>query len=242
MSPQDPLTLWLLGEGPEPEDAADFLEVEPPAELLSATLAAVEAERAAESVPELTPANAPHRTWRWVGLAAAAAAAALLVVGLQPGPEVGDPSQMVARGNGETEPMVVLKMAVEHEGALERLREGSYPAGDRLFFRVSSDMPGYAALVRVDADRIELLDHRALKAGEADLTLDGSPMAWTLEPGDPSSVFALLGSSQPIEIETLDAALRTRDWAGHADDADTICVLASQAGLRCDAAWVGVEP
>lgn len=236
----DPVRRWLVEGGPPPSEIHDLLDVEPPPELIAATLAAVEAERAAESLPALQPAN-DRRRWL-AGLTLASGLAAAVLVSLWPAHPVGDPANMVARGDGSSLPSVDLKMAVEHQGQLERLREGRYPPGDKLFFRVASDGPGWATLIRVDSAGVELLDQREVAAGEADLSLDGRPLAWTLEAGDPSSVFALLGSEAPLDPDALDALLRTQVEGGHAEDADAICTVAAQAGLRCDAAWVGVEP
>ncbi|MCB9746159.1 MAG: hypothetical protein H6739_07255 [Alphaproteobacteria bacterium] len=240
----DPTTAWLLGVGPDPgpEARSELEEAAPPPELLAQTLAAVEVERAAEraAVEAPAPANTrPRRAWLIAGLAAAAAVVAVIRA---PDP-VGDPDQMVARGLEESAPVVALKVATRHAGRLERLREGAaYAPGDQLYFRYQLGTDGWVHLVTATDGRVEVLVQRAMPAGEADLLEDGQPLAWTIEPGDPSAAFALISTSGPLPGAALSEALQTGLGAGQTEGAEGLCEAARRAGFGCDAIWLEVTP
>lgn len=240
----DPTLAWLLGDGPEPEDALSAIEVTPPSALSERTLAAVAADRKTEAHSQGgTVVSLPgRRRWWFAGAAAAIAAAVLLAV--KPPPRVGDPDQMVARGADVSfAPEVALKMAARRgpDGAPERLRaDAIYSPGDAFFFRYNVNGDGALHLVRAAHGRVSVLDSRTVTAGEADLTADGKPLAWTSEPADGRAVFALITTPGPRD--DLEAAL-SEALGGSTLDADAFCAAAQAAiGGRCDARDVEVAP
>lgn len=158
--------------------------LEPSPALERQVLAAYSRMRADERRP------APRR-WVWpVGIGAAAMAAGL-VLALQPSvPEVGDPTEMVARGGGDAVPELGLELAVREEG--RRLRAGeSLPEGSTLLFRVSVDQP-----VDYQLYRQEVLIHQGhLEPGEKVL-----PIGYTLEAGEGPAIFRLKAGGQEVRV------------------------------------------
>jgi len=253
----DPTLAWLLGDGPEPEDALRSIEVAPPPALTASTLAAVAAARADEtdsqdSQDNVVSIGAPRLGMRralWAAGGAAMALAAAALLSVETPKQIGDPDVMVARGADVSyAPEVALKMAVRRgpEGEPERLRAGEiYSAGDAFFFRYNVNGEGALHLVRAAHGRVTVLDSRAVSAGEDDLTSDGKPLAWTTEPADGRAVFALVTTpdldGQDVEA-ALTATLATLDGAAWLD-AEAFCVAAEAAvGGRCDATGVEVAP
>ena len=200
---------WLLGDGERPADAV-FPAVEVPPELAAATLAAVEA---------------PPRRSRWWWAAVPVAAAAGLVLAVKPDP-VGDVSQMVPRGVDSRPVVVDLKMAVGQGGEVQRVEAGAaYGAGAQLFFRVATDLRAQVALVRVHEGGGELL-HETVVEGELDLGLDGEQLVWTVDAGDPDSLFAVVAAD---ELEGVEAWL-----AAATMDGEALCGSAASRGWGCD--------
>jgi hypothetical protein len=231
---------WLLDDGPPMDDAARAAvgEAAVPAELAARTLQAVRRARAEDAAlsPSSAPANQPWRVGGVVALAALAAGALFAVRGEDP---VGDPSAQVARGDGDTAPMVHLKLAARRGGQLERLRDGAPLApGDELMFRVQLAADGYVALVRADAAGVNVLHVTPQSAGEADLRLGADPLAWSVDSGDKSGVFAILSASEPLRAETLRDELRGLDLSSPT----ALCRGALSLGYPCDAAYVEVSP
>ena len=236
MSPGDPVEAWLLGEGPEPDEADRDRAVEAPLPpgLAAATLGAVARERR----------RAGPRAW-WAGAAAAAALAASALLSLEPAASVGDPAQLVRKGIGATEaPAVALKMAVKRgDRPVERLRrDTTYAPGDVFLFRYSAAGPGELHLLRAAHGRISVLHSRHVEGGEADLRTDtpsgSKPLAWTAGPADGRSVFALVTSARPPEA-LADALEHTLTEGA---DAEAVCAAAEALGARCDAREVEVIP
>ena len=242
----DPTTAYLLDLGPHPGQAAldEFLSMEPPVELCTATLAAVfdqepsflASPSGAPVVETLQPAN-NARWFKFVVACLGAVAAVLLVVHGSPG--TGDVSSMTARGLDESTPTVALKMAARHQGQLDRFRsDRGYGPGDVLYFRYQADGQAWLHLVHADETGVHVLDQRSVQAGEADLSVGGEPLAWTIDEGDDSSVFALVTSNQPLEAGLLEQALSE---SGNIEDAEALCLAAARAGLSCDSVRVEVR-
>ncbi len=236
MSPGDPVEAWLLGEGPEPDEAAldQLVEAALPSGLAAATLGAIARERR----------RAGPRSW-WAGAATAAALAAAALLSLEPAALVGDPAQLVRKGDGgAVAPAVALKMAVKRGARpVERLRrDTTYAPGDIFFFRYSVAGPGELHLLRAAHGRVAVLHSRHVEGGEADLSADISrgsrPLAWTAGPADGHAVFALVTSPRPPE--SLAAELERTLAEGV--DAEAFCAAAGALGARCDARDVEVMP
>ena len=234
----DPTTAYLLDLGPHPGDEAlrAFADIEPPQELCEATLAAVFDEETI--VEDAVPEAANNRRWYKFVVAGLGAVATVLLV-VHASPETGDVSSMKARGLDHSTPSVALKMATRQDGKLDRFHTGQrYGPGDVLYFRYQTDGDAWMHLVHADHHGVQVIDQRKVQAGEADLSLDGSPLAWTLEKGDQSCVFALITSNEPIDPELLQQALA---GSGKIEDADTLCMAAARAGLHCDGVRVEVK-
>jgi len=155
---------------------------EPPAPLVSRTLAAYRAERRRDA-------------FRVRGLAVAGmigmAAMAMLVV--REGEATGNPADMVERGAGPVLPAVDLKVAVVSPlGEVARFAPGeAYTAGTTLRFRVSSTAPATLTLRRDDV----VLWSGPAPAGSTDL-----PVGYTLEAGEPAAVFSLEGGAETLRF------------------------------------------
>jgi len=155
---------------------------EPPAPLVSRTLAAYRAQRRRDA-------------FRIRGLAVAGmigmTAMAMLVV--REGEATGNPADMVERGAGPVLPAVDLKVAVvSPTGEVARFAPGeAYTAGTTLRFRVSSSAPTALTLRR---DEI-VIWNGAVGAGEADL-----PVGYTLEAGEAAAVFSLDGGAETLRF------------------------------------------
>lgn len=236
----DPTTAYLLDLGPHPgQDALDgFAAMEPPAELCEATLAAVfDQEPIAAPVVE-TPQPANNARWFKLVVACLGAVAAVLLV-VHGSPETGDVSSMTARGLDESTPTVALKMAARHDGQLDRFRsDRGYGPGDVLYFRYQADGEAWLHLIHADETGVHVLDQRRIEPGEEDLAVDGEPLAWTIDAGDDSSVFALVTSNEALQADLLERALGEQ---GTIEDAETLCVAAARAGLSCDGVRVEVK-
>ncbi len=187
-----------------------------PPTLRAATLAAVQRE--------MRPAR------RWPPLAAGFALAAGLALMLLPGEP--PPPTLIERGVGVAIPEVGLKIAVSTGGGLARLKPGAaYAPGDTLYFRAAVPGPTPAALLRHGAAGTEVIGRFTLPAGETDLGAAASALAWRLETGEGSSVFALVASPQLPDDEALSRL------AGPG-----LCESALAAGLGCAEAPVTVSP
>ena len=228
----DATTAWLLGEGDDPGPAAraEILERDLPPGLAAATLAAVEADRAPEDDrgPRVAPLH-PRRLWLVAASAAAIAASALLSLDVTP--TVGDPDAMVARGAAGGGHAVHLKAAIRRaeaggHDAPARFRAGEAPGpGDLLYFRYQVAGDGWLYLLRQPAgDDADLLHRQAVNAGEGDLLRGAEPLAWSVDPGDPAAVFALVTAAE----DHPDPAAALRAPGGD------LCDRAAALGWRCD--------
>lgn len=176
--------------------------VDPPAALVTRTLDAVAALRAAEHAahaeqevssvdvhpPRLGRPLHRRPATRWIaGLSGFAAAAIGLWTILPTPPPVGDPSVMVQRGSGEPSFAVDLALVVRRaDGSIERYTDGArYPAGDTLIFRVSSPRTVTVRLLRDN----ELLWTGTRPAGASEL-----PVGYALEDGQPAADFVLIAT------------------------------------------------
>ena len=209
--------------------AASLPVLQPPPALATATLDA--------ALSEMAPRR--RRGW-WAGGAVALAVAAALVVAVLPSEPPADIAQMVERGVGESSPDVALKVAVDTSDGMSRLnRERAYHSGDTLYFRAQVDRSAWVALFRVDATGASLVHVQRVSAGEADLALEGGPLAWRLEPGEHDAVFALLASSSKLDVHSVEAVL---SGAYDAQDPDASCRAVADLGARCSAVTVQVAP
>lgn len=139
----------------------------------------------------LRAAEPPARR-RWplaLGLSVALAAGLLLTL-KGPALEQGDPSQMVARGSGDTLPRLGLELAIQEEG--RRLRQGeALSAGKTLIFRVSVDQELDYRLYRNGL----LLHQGRLAAGDTVL-----PIGYTLEKGEGPASFRLEAGGNEVVV------------------------------------------
>lgn len=124
-----------------------------------------------------------RRVWP-LALGAVALAAGLLLAISAP-PERADPATLVPRGAGETVPTLGLRVAVNRNGAMERLAAGrAYHAGDTLVFRVTTSAPVEITVRRDDA----VLFRGSVPAGDTDL-----PIGYALEAGEGPARFVVEG-------------------------------------------------
>ena len=201
--------------------ATTLPELTVPHELSRRTLHAV--------LDELDPGSraqrrAPRQRWPSLVLVGglSIAAAALLAVWPQ-GPAPAPPERLVARGSATAMPTVSLKVAVDDGHGLERhRRDQRYPTGTQVRFRVGLDRPADVALVRVSPKGRQVLTRSSLSSGDHDLTLDGSPLAWEVEPGEDDARFVLLAAPSgrlPADpsaaVATGSGALESTDLCDH---------------------------
>lgn len=230
----------------------DLPLLEPPAELLAATRAAMARElagagehpEAAAGSPAAASVEAPagrvvRGPWgRRVGLAGGLLAAALALFAILPGETPVDPDRFVQKGVGERLPDVALKVAVSRDGQVERHSTGTrYAPGDTLYFRAQVDQPAWVGLLRVDPSGAQLVHAEELPAGEADLRLGSGPLAWRIEEGEGSAVFALVATAGEPGPEALVSALGSVNA-----DPGAVCAAVEALGARCAAVPVGVQP
>lgn len=200
----------------------------PPA-LIETTLAAMDAELRRGQVVPLR-----RRWWGAAGLVAAAATALVLV---SPSEQPADPLRLVAKGDGDSLPELVLKVAVDDGHSVQRLRVGQrYAQGDVLYFRAGLDSAAALTLVRIDSEGAEVIHQQHLPAGEADLSSAAAPLAWELEPGEQDAIFALLASRTPLETSAAEEALAA-GWSQPSP-----CLAAHALGARCQSVFIGVDP
>jgi hypothetical protein len=237
-----------------------------PPELLAQTRAAMAAELASEtaassdatttaSVPASTSAAVrrdeappaaevvplrPRRVGWTLGAVAALAAGALVFLAMPTEPAPAPADRLVERGSGERLPGVALKVAVRRDGATRRHDPSqSVGAGDELYFRAGVDQDARLQLVRVDAGGASVVHAQGAAAGEADLALDGAPLAWAVEAGESDAVFAVLASGTDLDAAVVEGALGA---AYDPADPDAACRAALSLGARCDATTVTVQP
>ena len=168
-----------------------------PPELSRRTLAQVQHEMTEGAAPPVIgPARSSgrRRSLLYVVGGLAMAAAATLVV-MPQGPTPAPPERLVARGSATALPTVSLKMAVHDNAGLKRHRmDQQYPSGTRVQFRVGLDQSADVALLRVGADRTEVVTRTTLQQGDQDLLLGATPLAWEIEPGEESAHFVVLAA------------------------------------------------
>jgi hypothetical protein len=210
-----------------------------------------------------------RRSWAYPGLALAAAALLMVTMPSEnlPGPgstetisevsapsgtqgptaepEKGDLDGMVPKGAGLVIPSVELMMSVRSQGEETRLdRTRAYGTGDELYFMAWVDAPADLALVRVDTGSVELVHTQQLSQGRALLSLAEQPLAWRLESGESSAIFALLAQSPGLESEALSWEMVVGQLEGTYDleHADGVCSALLGLDLRCSAQAVRVNP
>ena len=215
-----------------------------PVELVRLTLDRVAAERALEegsattNVVPFAPRAPRTRVWAMGGSLLAMAAVALFWISAPQ--QVGDPAQLVEKGVGERQPEVALKIAVQHQGHVDRLSRGErYSPGDILYFRAQVDLPAWVVLVRSAGGRSTVVHRQQMSSGEADLVLEQGPLAWRIESGEGDATYALLASSSPIEEAAVVGALQSAYDPGQPGSG---CKAIEQLGARCVEATVQVEP
>jgi hypothetical protein len=244
---------------------AELPELQPPAELRDRVLAEVKQEMLQPAA--LASSSRSRRAWLYPGLAMAAAA--LLFVSL-PGPEVqdlnlvsaspesrvvstavprADPADLVPKGAGAVTPAVQLKMSVRSGDTVSRLVEGAaYPSGAELYFRASVGAAAELTLIRVNADAIERVHQQSVSAGDTDLSLaDGVPLAWRIEDGETSAIYALLAEAQAEgglhrAATSWELVVSRLDGAYDLDHADVLCSALQGLDLRCFTQVVRVNP
>jgi hypothetical protein len=181
--------------------------IAPPVAVQASVLAAVGVSpaRMAQALaqpepPRVVPLPAPlplaprRPRARWPMLAAGMAlAAGILFFTLPAPPTVGEPTAMVARGDGEIVPSLELRVAVRRGASVERLTMGqAYQAGDTLLFRVSAGAPMTLTLRRND----QVLFQGDVPAGDTDLRV-----GYTLEAGEPAARFVVEGGGARSTVE-----------------------------------------
>jgi hypothetical protein len=206
------------------------------------------------------------RSWVYPGIAVAAAAVLMIAMPTEelPGPGTtdagsetseqdpelglveGDLDAMVQKGAGPVIPGVELVMSVRSQGEEARLdRSLSYDNGDELYFMAIGEAPAELALLRVDENSVDLVHTQVLTEGRELLSLDSAqPLAWRVEPGEGSAIFALL--TQPTGLES--EALSWEDVVGQLEGiydlehAEGVCSALLDLDLRCSAQAVRVNP
>jgi hypothetical protein len=226
---------WILDEHIEaPPGGSALAERVPPDALVQRTLSLVEAEWDTN----------PRRSWRTGAVTLALAAGVFLAVQLpQPPPAVSPVEQMTPKGLEAIAPEISLKMAVESRGRLLRVEDGGlYSAGDQIYFRVSSTDASWVYLVQEIEGQLSFLATQQVGPGETDLGTHSALLSWTIDAGDPASVFAVIGSFEPIQTETLTEALGSSEKKGELDSRQRICVMARSMGWSCDVREIKVTP
>jgi hypothetical protein len=247
---QSPLTAYLLDDGPpvSPEELALFLEADVPEALAVATLNKVALLRTQPEAAAQDPARWVARgIWArgvWAGGALGLAMAAALLFAVLPNsastPQ-GDPSHMMAKGEQVGPPTVSLKIAAIQNGLATRHRtDRAYQPGDALAFRVQADKSGFASLVHVENNHIEVLLEAPLVPGESDLGLpNGQHARWSFDDSDTDSLFAIISSTEPMEADVLQAGLA--EFLGENPITQSnFCLAAQSLGCQCDAIEVMV--
>lgn len=242
---QSPLNAYLLGDGP-PVSSVElglFLEADVPEALAEATLNRVALLR---TQPEEAAQNLSRWTARslWTRGALGLAMAAALLLTVLPNSDTatqGNPDHMMAKGERQSPPTVSLKIAAIQNGVATRHRtDRAYQSGDALAFRVQADKAGFASLVRVENNHIEVLLEAPLVPGESDLGLpNGQHARWSFDDSDTDSLFAIISSTEPMEADVLQAGLA--EFLGESPiTPSNLCLAAQSLGCQCDAIEVMV--
>ena len=221
---------WLLGDGPDPgpEIRRALAEATPSPDLVSRTLAAVEAER--DTVIEL-PTAKWGRGARWGTGLALAAGLCLAILGVPT--DERDPTEgMTAKGMDVLSPVVSMQMAVAVDGEIMRVRtDTAYKAGDQLFFHYQVSTAGWLALFHQTGDTVQHLATIPIEAGSFDFMEAGQALSWHIDQGDSRSVFSLVTSTETLEAQVL----------LEASSAGTVCEAARRLGFGCDSQAIEVQ-
>lgn len=221
------------------ELAAESVEPTRPDAPLSAATSAVARRDEAQPAAEVVSLR-PRRVGWTLGAVAALAAGALVFIALPSEPTPAPAERLVERGSGERLPDVSLKVAVRRDGETRRHEPSrAVGTGDHLYFRAGVDQDARLQLVRVDARGAAVVHAQGAAAGEADLALDGAPLAWAVEPGEGDAIFAVLASGEGLDTAAVEGALGA---AYDPADPDAACRAALSLGARCDATAVTVQP
>lgn len=183
----------------------------------------------------------PTRRVAWtVGMVLAMAAGVLVFIAPSTEPVPAPADRLIARGVGGRLPDVSLKVAVKNLDETRRHDPTRAVApGDELYFRVRVDQAAELKLVRVDDGGAAVIHAHESAAGEADLLVQGLPVAWSVEAGERDAVYAILASGEELATDQVEAALGATDVAR---DAASVCRSALLLGARCDATIVKVDP
>lgn len=223
----DPQLLeWVLDDSVETSGGASPLaELTPPQALIDRTLNLVDAEWETE----------PRRGWHYAGVGLALAAGLLLAIELPSSVPHSTPiDAMTPKGLEVSAPEIGLKMAVSSQGQLARVEAGAhYHAGDTLYFRVSSSQTGWIYLVHGSENQAQLLTSQHVSPGETDLGNATSVLSWTIEAGDPASTFAVIGSLEAIDTDTLLSSLRAEPAGTSTAISSQTCTTARSMGWSC---------
>jgi hypothetical protein len=242
---QSSLYAYLLEDGPavEPALLAEFLDEDVPNSLAEATLNKVALLRTQPEEATQNLSRWKSRTF-WTQTTMGLAIAAALLLAFLPNSStdlLGNPDHMVAKGEKEGPPSVSLKIAAIRDGLASRhSTTNAYQSGDELAFRVQADKAGFASLVRVENQQIEVLLVAPLLAGESDLGLpDGQHARWSFDETDANSLFAVISSTSPLEERALQTGLA--DFLGESPvNKNNLCLAAQSIGCQCDAIEVMV--
>ena len=136
-------------------------------------------------------------------------------------------------------------MSVRSQGSAERLdRVRTYEPGDELYFRADVDSNAELALVRVTRESATVVHSQGLAVGNALLSLDaGQPLAWRVEAGEGSAIFALLAQPMGLESEALSWEEVGEGLEGTYDleHAEGVCGALLDLELSCSAEAVRVK-
>ncbi len=242
---QTSLHAYLLEDGPavEPSLLTEFLEDDVPDSLAEATLNKVALLRTQPEEATQNLSRWKSRTF-WAQATTGLAIAAALLLAILPNSSAdlqGDPDHMVAKGEKESPPTVSLKIAAIRDGLASRhSTTNTYQSGDALAFRVQADKAGFASLVRVENQQIEVLLVAPLLPGESDLGLpNGQHARWSFDESDADSHFAVISSTTPLDEDVLQAGLA--DFLGESPiNKNNLCLAAQSIGCQCDAIEVMV--
>jgi hypothetical protein len=247
----------------------DLPQIQPPPELVSQVLGEVLEEMESDVTPETL--GSARRTWIYPALAVAAAL--LLVVSIPdegPAGPLGTPDGRTAemtpstesalshgvegnldgmsqKGAGVIAPVVAFAMSVRTEDEspvrLDRLR--LHLPGEELYFRGRVDVASEVALVRLDSESVTAVHRQEMQPVGADLTLsNGQLMAWQIDDGETSAVYALL--AQPLTLDDREDLWNEVEdrLEGVYDPQSPGAVCAALLGLPigCEAQLVQVQP
>jgi hypothetical protein len=197
----------LAGEAPWPDDESAFFAELDACPTCSAAADPLEARLGQLPTPPLpiglheatlravhTAARREARrpVWPLWGGVVALAAAALITLFPEPPPPTPDLQAMTARGGAPRQPIFDLRLARLRGGAVDRHPTGaSAQPGDVLYFRVETDSPVNAVLLRHDPTGSRRIWSGRLSGGVNELKSGPERLAWRVEASEGPGTFEL---------------------------------------------------